>query len=98
MSKETCPPLEGTLPTSCGSHQSPWGLFSSEQGLRAPKRHLGSPAGTARGAGEQALGPGLPSRLGLGHLMGPNAVPRLTPPLGPQGIALSIGTDLAVDA
>lgn len=40
----------------------------------------------------QASSPG----LGLGHLMGPGPCPD-TIPLGPQGVALSIGTDLTVD-
>ena len=40
--------------------------------------------------------PASPPGLGLGHLVGPGLCPDTTP-LGPQGVALSIGTDLTVD-
>lgn len=48
------------------------------------------------GRGSRLWAPASPPSLGLGHLMGPVLCPDTTP-LEPQGIALSIGTDLTVD-
>lgn len=48
------------------------------------------------GGGSRLWALASPPGLGLGHLMGPVLCPDTTP-LGPQGIALSIGTDLTVD-